>query len=54
MNASNILDNDYEQVAVSLAELIDNISADDEADLHRLLSLAYQAAYRKAAEISAN
>lgn len=54
MNAMNILDNDtYEKLAVSLAELIDNISADDEAELHGLLSLAYQTAYRKAAEFSA-
>jgi hypothetical protein len=51
MNATYAIeDNSYERIAVNLAELISQVSEDREGDLHRLLSSAYQAAYKKAAE----
>jgi len=51
MNANVEVDmNPYERIAINLAELIDEISAEREERLHQLLSSAYQAAYRKAAE----
>lgn len=51
MNASyTIEDNAYERIAISLAELMGQVSEDIECDLHHLLTAAYRAAYQKATE----
>ena len=53
MNANvNIDENAYERIAINLAELLDDSGLDDRESLYQLLSSAYQAAYRKAAETS--
>ena len=51
MNANvSIEENAYERIAINLAELLDDTALDDRDSLYQLLSSAYQAAYRKAAE----
>ena len=46
----SIEENAYERIAICLAELLDEAALDDRESLYHLLSSAYQAAYRKAAE----
>ena len=51
MNTNVTIENNaYERIAINLAELLDEISAEPEESLYQLLSSAYQTAYRKAAE----
>ncbi len=53
MNAPvKIENNAYERIAVNLAELLDDAGLDCRESLYQLLSSAYEAAYRKAAESS--
>ena len=53
MNAPvKIENNAYERIAVNLAELLDDSGLDCRDSLYRLLSSAYEAAYRKATESS--
>jgi hypothetical protein len=51
MNARvKIEKNAYERIAINLAELLDDAGLDNRESLYQLLSSAYEAAYRKAAE----
>jgi DNA-binding protein YbaB len=51
MNANVTVDrNDYERIAINLAELLDEISVEQEESLYKLIATAYQSAYQKAAE----
>ncbi|HSM39600.1 MAG TPA: hypothetical protein VK862_02535 [Afifellaceae bacterium] len=53
MNAPVKFENNaYERIAVNLAELLDDAGLDCRESLYQLLSSAYEAAYRKAAESS--